>query len=290
MLRRLGLRSCQLRLRRLLPAVVILSLVSFVLPGVGASAPAHWAEQALSEAALRGIVLGYPDGSVQPDRAVTRAEICTMIIRMLGEEDAAKTGRRFPSSFRDVDENYWGKGYLEVAREKGIFRGDSGDLAAPGRGVTRAEAVTMLDRCVVALGVPLENVGSGGLADAQQIPSWARESVNRLAAAGVVLGDVDGRFYPERGLTRAEAATLTLRVLGVVGRRWDIIGRFGGLSTDNTRIYIEAQGQSLSVPIRLEELEVFNSETRTTILDIKQSAEVALVLESGQARLLALIR
>jgi hypothetical protein len=278
------------RLLRLLPVVVIFSMASFALPGVSTSAPSHWADQALSEAAIRGIVKGYPDGSVQPDRSVTRAELCTMIIRMLGEEEAAKTGRRLPSSFRDVDENYWGKGCLEVAREKGIFRGDSGDTAAPDRGVTRAEAVTMLDRCIVALDVPLESVSGEEFVDSRQIPSWARESVKRLAGAGVVVGDVDGRFYPERGLTRAEAATLTLRVLGVVGRRWDIIGRFGGLSTDNTRIYIEAQGQALSVPIRLGELEVFDSEARTTIWAIRQGAEVALVLQDGQARLLTLIR
>lgn len=290
MLRRLDLRFRRSWLRRLPPVVVVLALVFFVLPGIIASAPSHWADQALAEAACRGIVLGYPDGSVQPDRAVTRAEICTMIIRMLGEEEAATTGRRLPSSFRDVDENYWGKGYLEIAREKGIFRGDSGDIAAPDRGVTRAEAVTMLDRCVVALDVPLKDTSGGDFADGGQIPSWARDSVRRLTSAGVVLGDVDGRFHPDRGLTRAEAATLTLRILGLVGRRWDAVGLFRGLSADNTRIYIETQGQALSVPIRLEELEVFDSDTRTSIWSIKQGAEVALVLQDGQGRLLALIR
>lgn len=289
LLRRVGLCWCLPRILHALPTILTLALALSVIPVVGVAAPVHWADQALSESAIRGIVKGYPDGSVQPDRAVTRAELCTMIIRMLGEEEAAKTGRRLPSSFKDVDENHWGKGYLEVAREKGIFRGDSGDMAAPDRSVTRAEAVTMLDRCLSSLSVPMEEGAGSDFADGQEIPSWARESVKRLAAVGVVVGDPDGRFYPGRSLTRAEAATLTLRVLGLLGRRWDIEGLFRGLSQDNTRLYLETQGQGVSLPVTLTDLEIFGAGGRVPLSSISQGARIGLLLQDGHAALMALL-
>lgn len=279
----------QLGMRLALPVILAFALALGVSPGTAVSAPLHWADQALAESAVRGIVKGYPDGSVQPDRAVTRAELCTMIVRMLGEEESARTGRRLPSSFGDVGENHWGKGYLEVAREKGILRGDSGDSAAPERSVTRAEAVTMLDRCLSSLAVPMAEEVGPDFADVEEIPSWASEAVKRLAAAGVVVGDPDGRFYPGRSLTRAEAATLTLRVLGLVGRRWDMEGSFQGLSQDNTRLYLQTHGQRVSLPLVLTDVEVFGTEGRVSLSSVSQGERIGLLLQDGRARLVALL-
>jgi outer membrane protein assembly factor BamB len=42
---------------------------------------------------------------------------------------------------------------------------------------------------------------------------WARETIGRLAAQGLVAGYPDGTFRPERPLTRAEAAALLVRVV-----------------------------------------------------------------------------
>lgn len=42
----------------------------------------HWAERAIRRAISRGIMLGYPDGSFQPDKPVTRAELAVILDRM----------------------------------------------------------------------------------------------------------------------------------------------------------------------------------------------------------------
>lgn len=42
----------------------------------------HWAERAIRREISRGIMLGYPDGSFQPDKPVTRAEIAVILDRM----------------------------------------------------------------------------------------------------------------------------------------------------------------------------------------------------------------
>lgn len=47
----------------------------------------HWAESAIRRVIKRGIMVGYTDGSFQPDKPVTRAEIAVILDRMDKEDD-----------------------------------------------------------------------------------------------------------------------------------------------------------------------------------------------------------
>lgn len=47
----------------------------------------HWAESAIRRVIKRGIMVGYTDGSFQPDKSVTRAELATVLDRMDKEDD-----------------------------------------------------------------------------------------------------------------------------------------------------------------------------------------------------------
>jgi hypothetical protein len=42
----------------------------------------HWAEQEIRRCIQRGIIKGYPDGSFQPEKPVTRAELATVLDRL----------------------------------------------------------------------------------------------------------------------------------------------------------------------------------------------------------------
>ena len=42
----------------------------------------HWAEKAIRRCIERGLLKGYPDGSFQPDKPVTRAELAVILDRM----------------------------------------------------------------------------------------------------------------------------------------------------------------------------------------------------------------
>lgn len=42
----------------------------------------HWAEKEIRRCMKRGIIKGYPDGSFQPDKPVTRAELAVILDRM----------------------------------------------------------------------------------------------------------------------------------------------------------------------------------------------------------------
>lgn len=47
----------------------------------------HWAEKEIRRCIQRGIIKGYPDGSFQPEKPVTRAELATVLDRLDKEDD-----------------------------------------------------------------------------------------------------------------------------------------------------------------------------------------------------------
>ena len=47
----------------------------------------HWAEKAIRRCMARGLLRGYPDGSFQPDKPVTRAELAVILDRLDKEDD-----------------------------------------------------------------------------------------------------------------------------------------------------------------------------------------------------------
>lgn len=47
----------------------------------------HWAEKAIRRCVDRGLLHGYPDGSFQPDKPVTRVELAVILDRLNKEDD-----------------------------------------------------------------------------------------------------------------------------------------------------------------------------------------------------------
>ena len=47
----------------------------------------HWAEKSIRRCMERGLLQGYPDGSFQPDKPVTRAELAVILDRLDKEDD-----------------------------------------------------------------------------------------------------------------------------------------------------------------------------------------------------------
>ena len=46
----------------------------------------HWAYKHIAKCVEKEIMLGYPDGTIKPNKELTRAEVATMIYRMLKGE------------------------------------------------------------------------------------------------------------------------------------------------------------------------------------------------------------
>ena len=72
----------------------------------------HWAVGYINSAATKGWVAGYPDGSFRPEANLTRAEIVTVINRMLKRGIELEDLPDWAPSYNDIDETHWG--YLAI--------------------------------------------------------------------------------------------------------------------------------------------------------------------------------
>lgn len=98
--------------------------------------------EAVSYVSGAGIMVGDDHGNFNPTKTVTRAEMATIICRML-DESTDKS-----SDFSDVPSNHWANGYIGKAVKLGIVNGYGGGKFGPSDNVTYEQAVTMLMRTI----------------------------------------------------------------------------------------------------------------------------------------------
>lgn len=163
---------------------------------------AHWAQASLDKWSQYGVIQGYPDGKLYPDKAVTRAELAAFVNRLMGYADPSG------QSFEDVPDKSWYSGVLKSARAAGYYEGFPGNLAKPLQPVSRQDAAVLISK---ALSLNGEAVNQAPYQDAGEISAYAKEPVAALAEA--LSGYPDGTFRPAQNLTRAELAVILDRLV-----------------------------------------------------------------------------
>ena len=98
-----------------------------------------WYNNAISTMANAGILDGYEDGSFHPNGYITRAEFATIAVRFF---DLTYQGEDL---FPDID-GHWAQEYINQAADAGIIEGYPDGTFGPQKQITRAEAVTMVNR------------------------------------------------------------------------------------------------------------------------------------------------
>lgn len=118
-----------------------------------------------------------------------------------------------PLSFSDYDEEKDGFYTMERLSRTGVIKGDSEGRANPEADVTRAEACAMVMRLmgVDAIGKP-----DSGFEDVPE-NSWYANTVARAKDYGIVEGDSDKVFSPDRNVSREEMVVMVARALQSVG-------------------------------------------------------------------------
>ncbi len=99
-------------------AVTLLRVKQVAVPAgrhLGRDVSGHWAESALAVAEEMKIITGYPDGTICPDKKVSRAEAAAMINRAFGISPAVKNGA---NPWRDIAVSHWAYGDLLAAKRK----------------------------------------------------------------------------------------------------------------------------------------------------------------------------
>lgn len=126
--------------------------VSFPVSAAGAAQFSDVSEDASYFEAVRvlnalGIILGYPDGTFLPNKAVTRAEFTTLLVRAMDMEEIAKQAY-VPAQMPFEDCTNEGISYafpnILFAYNKGIIKGMDEKTFAPENEVTYEQAVKMI--------------------------------------------------------------------------------------------------------------------------------------------------
>ena len=147
---------------------------------------------------------GYANGTFEPDRNMTRAEVTTMFARLLTEKMAAD--QTYSNTFSDVAKSHWAANYIGYMQQFGIITGYADGSFRPDASVTRAEFAAIASR--------FETL-TEGTKSFSDVPGshWAAKYINFAATRGWVNGYADGTFQPNNSITRAEVAAVTCRLL-----------------------------------------------------------------------------
>ena len=100
----------------------------------------NWFNNAVSTLSNAGIISGYPDGTFKPNAPITRAEFAAIATRF---SDASYTGR---CTFTDVPADHWAANAIALAQDLGWINGYSDGTFKPNQPITRAEAMTLINR------------------------------------------------------------------------------------------------------------------------------------------------
>ncbi|MBJ9987559.1 S-layer homology domain-containing protein [Paenibacillus sp. S28] len=165
----------------------------------------HWAAKDIAVASRLGLVNGYGNGSFKPDLPISRAEISELLVRAF----ALRQGNEVVT-FRDMHD-HWAAESIGILASNGIVKGNAGGLFQAERSLTRAEMAQMMANLA-----DLSELATGEARHFTDITDsyWAKDIIGHAAAAGLLEGRDESRFAPNEPVTRAEAVTMILRLLG----------------------------------------------------------------------------
>lgn len=151
----------------------------------------------------RGIISGYPDGSFQPTKTVSRVEALKMLLG--GLQIAGRAGRL---KFADADSAAWYAPFVGAAIERKIAGGYPDGTFRPGNTVNRAEYLKLL---LNAAGIATPAVTTAPYDDVPA-DSWYAPFAAAAKAANLV-PTTGSRLAPSDGMTRAEVAETIYRLM-----------------------------------------------------------------------------
>lgn len=166
----------------------------------------HWAGQKIKQGVDKGWINGYPDGSFQPDRYISRAEMASLFQRAVGFSDHVDVTQQ--AHFADVATDAWYSGAISAATAAGILKGYEDGSMRPNQPVSRQEAAVMMVRMA-----QLEANETAAAKFSDSMPAWSKGQIGASAAAGWIEGYPDGSFRPDHLLTRAEAVVMLGRFI-----------------------------------------------------------------------------
>ncbi|MEY9971678.1 hypothetical protein ABH966_002051 [Lysinibacillus sp. RC46] len=149
-------------------------------------------------------IKGFPNGTFGPEKNVTRAQVATMIARILGYTDGQAVSK---APFNDIPSNHFAAGAIAFVKERGIMNGDVDGNFRASENITRAQMAT-----VVANYKQLHIEENVAITFNDTKGHWAQWIIEANRNAGIINGRADRSFAPDEHLTRAQAVVMMNRM------------------------------------------------------------------------------
>ena len=150
-------------------------------------------------------LLGYEDGTVRPNGSISRAEVATVLFRLL-KDDVRMQNLTKDNAYSDVPDTAWYSTAVSTLSKMGVISGYPDGTFRPNAPITRAEFAAMIarfDETAKSADTPFTDISG----------HWAENAIGKAYGNGWVEGSSKTVFCPESNFTRAETATLLNRVL-----------------------------------------------------------------------------
>ncbi|MGG1517235.1 S-layer homology domain-containing protein [Paenibacillus oryzisoli] len=186
-------------------------------PKTFADVATHWSKIDVNDLASRLIVQGTSADTFSPDRSITRAEFTSILLRALGLH-TPQTDQPLVQ-FSDVSASDWFGQSIGTAVSYKLISGYNDGTFQPDGLITRAEAMTMLERAMPLVHLSLiqdaqaANALLAAFADEADIQPWARQAVASSVKQGIAQGADHNELAPQANLTRAQTAAMIRRML-----------------------------------------------------------------------------
>lgn len=150
----------------------------------------------------RSVVLqGYGDGLLHLEDSLTRAQMATILYRLLDEKSIAEY-EAAEAAFTDVPADMWCSRYVSTIANAGIVAGVGNGCFYPNDKLTWAQILTVLSRFTEPKACALQHI---------QYDGWAVEAVQTAVALGWIEDSAD--FAPNAIISRGEFVQLVNGVL-----------------------------------------------------------------------------
>ena len=149
------------------------------------------------------VLLGYGDGLLHENDPLTRAQLATIIYRILDDDSIAKFSNA-QVAFTDVAADAWYAPYVRVIQASRIANGVGGGKYDPNGKVTWTQILAILSRFVEQKEYTLQHI---------QYSGWAQGAIETAVALGWI--EDNANFIPDAVIGRGELAQLINDVLAL---------------------------------------------------------------------------
>ena len=165
----------------------------------------------------KGVIVGYPDGTFQPDENVTRAEFASMAIKALGQEHTTVAQ---PVNFTDIDPTFWAYDAIQKALYFDLIScPPEGQPFRPEDSVSRSESISVAVNALTTEQISVlkaKEVLSRKYNDINEVPEWFVIPAGKAEILDMLVtipSATPKKIEADRAATRAEVAAILYEMM-----------------------------------------------------------------------------